>query len=68
MARDQASDREQALSDAAEHLRAAIAILDTSEAPAHIAAHLDLALCQLGEIIDSAPRINARLNSDPDLN
>lgn len=68
MAREQGSMRDQALSDAADHLRAAIAILDESDAPAHIAAHLDLALCQLGDILGSAPIMNARLNSDPDLN
>ncbi len=68
MAREQASNREQAFSEALEHVRAAIAILDSVEAPAQIAAHLDLALCQLVELVGSGSRVSARLNSDPDLN
>ena len=68
MAREQASDREQAFSEALDHLRAAIAILDSVDAPAQIAAHLDLALCQLVEMIGATPRLNPRLNSDPDIN
>jgi hypothetical protein len=67
MAREQASDSEQAFSEALEHVRAAIAILDSVEAPAQIAAHLDLALCQLLELVGAGTRANARLNSDPDL-
>lgn len=67
MAREEASDRK-ALTDAMDHLRTAIAILDSADAPAQIAAHLDLALCQLAEIIGCRPEANAQLNSDPDLN
>ena len=68
MARDEASVPEQAYGEALEHVRAAIAILDSIEAPAQIAAHLDLALCQLVEMLGLGTRVDARLNSDPDLN
>jgi len=38
------------LSEAIEHLRAALAILDSTQAPAQIGAHVDLALCQLQDL------------------
>lgn len=37
------------LSEAVNCLELALQILDASDAPAHIGAHLDLALCQLRE-------------------
>lgn len=46
-----ASGRAGGLSDVLEHLEAAIAILDRLGAPAHIAAHVDLAACQLKELV-----------------
>jgi hypothetical protein len=39
--------REQILTTALEHLRAALELLDSTDAPAHIGAHIDLALNQL---------------------
>lgn len=38
------------LSEAAEHLRAALAILDSTRAPAQIGAYVDLALCHLQDL------------------
>jgi hypothetical protein len=43
----QGLDREYGLKDAAAHLRAALEIVDAGAAPAHIGAHIDLALCEL---------------------
>jgi hypothetical protein len=40
-------DREDVLKEAAAHLRAALEIIDALAAPAHIGAHIDLALCEL---------------------
>lgn len=42
------------LADALEHLRAAILLLDEAEAPAHIAAHVDLAMNQLENLVGRA--------------
>jgi len=39
--------RRNALSDAAEHLRAALELLDRAGAPAQIGAYVDLAACEL---------------------
>ena len=41
------STREQTLAVAVEHLRAALELLDSVEAPGHIGCHIDLALNQL---------------------
>lgn len=41
---------------ALEYLQLAIRLLDESNAPAHIAAHVDLAVHQLQEAIDACPR------------
>jgi hypothetical protein len=51
---------EQMLLDAANHLQSAIDMLDSASAPGHIAAHADLALQQLKDLISKAPKINAR--------
>jgi hypothetical protein len=40
---------DQAVTDALAHLEAALGLLDGSDAPAHIGAHVDLAICQLCE-------------------
>lgn len=40
---------------ALEHLQFAIRLLDESNAPAHIAAHVDLAVHQLQEAINTRP-------------
>ena len=46
--------REQMLTAALDHLGAALELLDSAEAPAHIGAHVDLALNQVkGEAINS---------------
>lgn len=42
-------------SAALEHLQFAIRLLDDSDAPAHIAAHIDLAVHQLQEAINTNP-------------
>lgn len=47
------------LSEALSRLTSAIGLLDQAEAPAHIAAHVDLAVHQLQEAID-----NIRLAAD----
>lgn len=47
-------------SAALEHLQFAIRLLDDSDAPAHIAAHIDLAIHQLQGAINGDPR-NSRL-------
>lgn len=47
-------NREQMLASALEHLRAALELLDSAEAPAHIGAHVDLALNQLEDEAMSA--------------
>jgi hypothetical protein len=44
------------LLDAADHLQSAIDLLDAAAAPGHIAAHADLGLQQLKDIIATAPR------------
>lgn len=49
-------DKHSLLIDAAKHLRAAIALLDEADAPAHIAAHLDLAANQIDDVIGSVDR------------
>jgi hypothetical protein len=53
-------DRGDVMASAAGHLQAALQLLDFAEAPAQIAAHIDLALHQLqSEILDrpgSGPR------------
>jgi len=36
-------------------MKTALVLLDEAEAPPHIGAHLDLAICQLGEILDAGP-------------
>jgi hypothetical protein len=48
--------REQMLRDAANHLQSAIDLLDGAAAPGHIAAHVDLGLQQLKDVISMAPR------------
>jgi len=45
--------RLQSLRDALNFLRSAVDLLDSAEAPAHIAAHVDLAMCQLEDAIDN---------------
>lgn len=49
--------RWQALSDAATHLRAALELLDRVGAPAQIGAHVDLAICQLDEVLVERDRL-----------
>jgi hypothetical protein len=58
MRRELSSDREQILSEAVNHLKAAIQILDGVGVSAHIGAHVDLALRQLNEIVKPEPQIS----------
>ena len=44
---DLQEDRQQVLAEAARHLRSALELLDSVEAPAQIGAHVDLAAHQL---------------------
>jgi hypothetical protein len=46
--------RQQMLCDAADYLQSAIDLLDGAAAPGHIAAHVDLGLQQLKDIISIA--------------
>lgn len=46
--------REELLARALMHLRAAIELLDLADAPAQIAAHVDLGACQLADLIEPA--------------
>ena len=50
-----ATDKENALVQAQKHLQTAIDLLDEAQAPAHIAAHVDLASHQLRDAIASKP-------------
>jgi hypothetical protein len=50
-ARSEMSPREM-LREAADHLQSALGLLDCAEAPAHIGAHVDLAIHQLEDSID----------------
>jgi len=55
------SNREEILASAVEHLRSALQLLDSVEAPANIGAHVDLALHQLhAELVD---RVNPQSRS-----
>ena len=53
MAVEPCTEQEPALVQALTHLRHALELLDAAEAPAQIAAHVDLALNQLTEAIAS---------------
>lgn len=39
------------LSEAAIHLKAALSLLDKADAPGHVGAHVDLAICQLEKVL-----------------
>ena len=47
------SQRGQLLSEALQHLQVSIDLLDAVSAPAHIGAHIDLAIHQLQDVIES---------------
>jgi len=51
MVKDSDQVRQQMLTDALIHLQSAIKMLDGADAPGHIAGHVDLALCQLKELM-----------------
>lgn len=53
MTLQQTPDRQSVFAEALKHIECAIELLDGAEAPVHIAAHLDLALHQLGDVIAS---------------
>ena len=46
-----------ALGQALALMKTALVLLDEADAPPHIGAHLDLAICQLGEIVNLDPPI-----------
>jgi hypothetical protein len=51
---EQVSETHDALTRALSQLRSALDLLDSSKAPAHIGAHVDLAIHQLQDAIESA--------------
>src|SRR3712207_6241191 len=52
------------LSDALGYLEAALTLLDAHDAPAHIGAHVDLAICQLKEHLQTGnPGLDATVQS-----
>lgn len=55
MARRMPADRGEALGTALGHLQAALDLLDDAEASPQIGAYVDLAICQLQELIASEP-------------
>lgn len=55
MARRIPADREEALGTALGHLQAALDLLDAAEASPQIGAYVDMAICQLEEVIASEP-------------
>jgi hypothetical protein len=55
---------DQAVIDALAHLEAALALLDGADAPAHLGAHVDLAICQLREAFDIGPDRSTTLPAD----
>lgn len=58
--------RKNALDDALKHLCDALELLDLGDAPPHIGAHVDLAMCQLRDAIGSTPEVpEAGLNKEP---
>lgn len=63
MTEDQSLGRQQMLRDAADYLQSAIDLLDGAAAPGHIAAHVDLGLQQLKDVISRVP---AAGSSGPD--
>ena len=53
MPKNSSSDEQQRLWDALNHLRSALELLDHAQAPPHIAAHVDLAVHQLTDFIET---------------
>ncbi len=65
MTENKSLGRQQMLRDAADYLQSAIDLLDGAAAPGHIAAHVDLGLQQLKDVISKVP---AASSSGPDTN
>jgi hypothetical protein len=57
--------KQDVLLDALTHLRAAIEILDQVDAPAHIAAHVDLAVNQINDVMALAERESPKSSDGP---
>lgn len=62
---DYAVGRNEALAAALAHLQNALEILDRVEAPAQIGAHIDLARCQLLDILESRGASEIPVNISP---
>jgi hypothetical protein len=66
---DTGFNRQRLLSEALQQLRSAIELLDEANAPAHIAAHVDLAAHQIEGVIDTRatdpPTIQIDRNAEP---
>lgn len=58
---------DQAVIDALAHLEAALGLLDGADAPAHIGAHVDLAICRLREAFGLEPDRPATVSAGRDL-
>jgi hypothetical protein len=52
----------EALGEALAHMASALALLDAAAAPAQIGAHLDLAICELREVIRGGNSPNSSLS------
>lgn len=57
--------RETLLTDAVRHLEQAIALLDRAGVPGHIAAHVDLAVNQVVDLVPGARRSSTVIGPDP---
>ena len=58
-------ERQQFLAEAEGHLRSALDLLDSAAAPAHIGAHVDLAIHQLQTELDAARETSPRTACQP---
>lgn len=61
---DEDSGREQMLQEGLSLLKSALDLLDRAAAPAHIGAHVDLALHQLASLLSGAPQ-SCQLSQTP---
>jgi hypothetical protein len=61
-----ATQNQKMLIEALQHLQMAIDLLDCAAAPDHIAGHVDLAACQLQELVPPADVARIRLRDSTD--
>jgi hypothetical protein len=53
------------LASALQHLQSAVELLDAASAPGHVAAHIDLAIHQLSNVIEAQWSIQAQIKVTP---